>query len=193
MAKIVLTPEKTRLESNLERLESPLVLLSNKVASSVSDLNTAFNNLWTLSDEEILEIANHFGPQRMLEIFESHYRVGNYLNEICSLRGIENVSCITTKPRDFTVDPETGIISFYVEPVVVPEPWVDPRSLIDNPEYDERFDPMSENYDPEYAAANPYNPFPVIPEEPTDPPVEEPVIHDEPVDPPVEEPVDPPV
>lgn len=164
---IKLAKDKTLLESNLERIDEPLNLLVNKIVSAISDLNNSFNNLWSLSDPEIEEIANYLGPVRVQETFEAHYVTGTALNTILSLRGVDSPRAVVVKPRDFVVDPDTGVITLVPlpvpEPVVVVEPVEDP--VVDPPV------------------------DPVIPADPVvDPPVEEPVV---PVDPPVEEPVVP--
>jgi len=127
---IKLAKSKTQFDLNLEAIDEPLSLLSNKIVSAVHDLNTSFNALWSLDDDSIEEILNYFGIETVIGVFTAHWQTGTALNQILEARGIPEPRATVSKPRDFTVNPETGEIKL----VPLPEPEVVEEIPIDIPD-----------------------------------------------------------
>lgn len=124
---ITITPTKTNLEINLERVNSPLTILENNIKSAIHNLNESFNNFWNLSDEEINEIFSYHGIEGITGIFDSHLEHSNALNKILLDRGISEPRAITTKPRDITtVDGVLKLVPLPVAEELIDEIVIEP-------------------------------------------------------------------
>ena len=114
---INITPQKTQLELNLERINEPIIRVENRIKACVHDLNESFNNFWNQSDEAINEILVFKGVEEITKIFEAHYQHGTAFNKILEDRGISEPRAVLVKPRDLTVNGQGNL-----ELVPLPEP-----------------------------------------------------------------------
>ena len=114
---IQLIPQKTQLEINLAAIDAPLILVENCVKTAIHNLNHSFSKFWNLPDDQIEEIMNSQGIEKLQSIFEAHFRYANEFNTLLENRGIDQPRAITTKPREITVD-GNGIITL----VPLPQP-----------------------------------------------------------------------
>lgn len=115
---INILPPKDRVTSNLERVESPIILIERRMKANVHDLNDAYRALWDLSDEEIEEIVNSQGIPWFTELLTQHATHAAMFNAILASRGISEPQAITGLPREFAVD-ESGV--FHLVPIPEPE------------------------------------------------------------------------
>jgi hypothetical protein len=118
---IQLIPQKTQLEINLAAIDAPLVLVENCVKTAIHNLNDSFSKFWNLPDDQIEEIMNSQGIEKLQSIFEAHFRYANEFNTLLENRGIDQPRAITSKPREITVD-QNGIISLVPLPTPEPQP-----------------------------------------------------------------------
>lgn len=118
---IKITSEKTTLEQNLERINTPLTLLENNVRSSIHNLNESFTVFWSLPDDQLEEVLNHKGYIEMERIFTAHNTYALSLNSLLEDRGIAYPRAITEKPRNIYMD-EEGKLRLAPLPIPVTEP-----------------------------------------------------------------------
>ena len=129
---IQLTPSKPRLVRNLEHIEEPLTLVENAAKMAVHNLNESMRRFWEKSDEEIEEMLNHQGLEGIERIFTAHHGYGSMLNQLLADRVIDEPRVNLTRPRDFTVDSDTGRISLVPLPEPEPETNLDTTLNPDN-------------------------------------------------------------
>lgn len=114
---IIIAPSKDRLTRNLDWIEEPVLLAENAVKMAITNFNESMRRFWSLSDEEIEEIFNHHGLEGITRIFTAHYAYGSMFNQILADRGIQEPRVNLIRPRDYTVDAQTGRISLIPLPV----------------------------------------------------------------------------
>ena len=127
--KIQITPIKSRLLENLEKIEAPIQRIENRTRANIDDLNQSFKFFWSLSDEEINEILAFHGAAEISSIFAAHHNYGVAFNQLLEDRGIAS-------PRSSTVAPRELIIidgSLVVEPIAVIEPEPEPEIILEPP------------------------------------------------------------
>ena len=112
--------ELTRAQRNLAAVEAPIVRIEARMKASVDDLNEAYHAMWGLSDAEIEEIVNSKSLEWFEGLLTQHATNAAMFNAILAARGITTQQAIIGLPREFTVDPETGVFS------LVPLPTPDP-------------------------------------------------------------------
>ena len=114
-----ITLEKTQLEKNLEAIERPLTLIENKIRACIYDLNESHRKFWSLPDDQLLELLNHFGPVRIGQIFTLHSANATAFNALLESRGVSSPRAIAVRGREIIVN-EQGL--FELVPPVIEEP-----------------------------------------------------------------------
>jgi hypothetical protein len=112
---------KTKLQQNLETIESPLQRIDTRTRANAEDLNQSLNSFWALPNNELEEVLNFHGIEKVQAIFAAHEKYATAFNELLSDRGLEATAQIGAK-KELGID-DNGL--FYV--VVPPTPELTPE------------------------------------------------------------------
>jgi hypothetical protein len=110
---------KTKLQENLENIEAPLQRIDTRTKANAEDLNQSLNAFWSLPDNELEEVLNYHGVEKVQAIFAAHEKYATAFNELLSDRGLGAIAQIGAK-RELTID-SNGVFSV-VPLAVVEEP-----------------------------------------------------------------------
>jgi hypothetical protein len=113
---------KTKLQENLENIEAPLNRIDTRTKANAEDLNQSLNAFWSLPDNELEEVLNFHGVEKVQAIFSAHEKYATAFNELLMDRGLGAIAQIGAK-RELSVD-ENGVFS--VVPLMVVEPVIEP-------------------------------------------------------------------
>jgi hypothetical protein len=108
---------KTKLQENLENIEAPLQRIDTRTKANAEDLNQSLNAFWSLPDNELEEVLNYHGVEKVQAIFAAHEKYATLFNELLSDRGCGAIALIGAK-RELTID-SNGVFS--VVPLVIIE------------------------------------------------------------------------
>lgn len=118
---IKFSEEKTQLDKDKEAIEAHLLAMDEYLKLSAMKLNDSLDFFWSLSDERICALLNHYGIEKVTGIFTSHAEKAGMMNTLLTTRGIEPIAKIGAK-RELQVDPDTGVISLKpIVPLAPPE------------------------------------------------------------------------
>lgn len=113
---------KTKLQENLENIEAPLNRIDTRTKANAEDLNQSLNAFWSLPDNELEEVLNFHGVEKVQAIFTAHEKYATSFNELLEDRGLGAIAQIGAK-RELSID-ENGVFS--VVPLAVVEPAIEP-------------------------------------------------------------------
>jgi len=119
---------KTKLQQNLENIEAPLNRIDTRTKASAEDLNQSLNAFWSLPDNELEEVLNFHGVEKVQAIFAAHEKYATAFNELLVDRGLSAIAQIGAK-KELSID-SNGVFS--VVPLVVVEPVVE-EPIIEEP------------------------------------------------------------
>ena len=112
---------KTKLQQNLENIEAPLNRIDTRTKANAEDLNQSLNAFWSLPDNELEEVLNYHGVEKVQAIFAAHEKYATSFNELLEDRGLGAIAQIGAK-KELSID-ANGVFS--VVPLVVVEPVVE--------------------------------------------------------------------
>ena len=112
---------KTKLQKNLENIEAPLNRIDTRTKANAEDLNQSLNAFWSLPDNELEEVLNYHGVEKVQAIFAAHEKYATSFNELLEDRGLGAIAQIGAK-KELSID-ANGVFS--VVPLVVVEPVVE--------------------------------------------------------------------
>lgn len=133
----------SRLQTNLQSIDAPLVLVENYVKGAIHAFNQSMDVFWNLPDEELLEVLNHQGPLAVLGsetwdvmtgqvteppvkgIFPAHAEYAGYLNLLLEERGISEPRAVIGMRKQITLNPQ-GLFEIVPAPEPEPEPEPEP-------------------------------------------------------------------
>lgn len=107
---IKFSEEKSQLDLDKEAIEAHLLAMDEYQKLAAMKLNDSLDFFWSLTDERICALLNHYGIERVTIIFTGHAEKAGMMNALLAARGIDPVAKIGAK-RELQVDPDTGIIS----------------------------------------------------------------------------------
>jgi hypothetical protein len=121
---------KTKLQQNLETIEAPLQRIDTRTRANAEDLNQSLNSFWSLPNNELEEVLNFHGIEKVQAIFAAHEKYATAFNELLSDRGLGATAQIGAK-KELGIN-DNGL--FYVvvppiaeEPTPEPEPELEPE------------------------------------------------------------------
>lgn len=120
---IRINSEKTTLEKNIEEVDRGILQIAQHTNNFAAALQRVNDKFWGLPDEELIELLNAIGPQKVAAIFEQNTKLGLAVNE--SLDAVDEKSLrfrapVTQGRSDVIMDEKTGKFS-----VLIKEPDTD--------------------------------------------------------------------
>lgn len=122
---ITITIPHTQLEQDLEAIDKPLQRIESRTRANAADLNQSLNTFWSLPEDRLLAVLNHYGPAVVNEIFTAHARNAEAMNALLADRGIEPIAKIGSVRELTLVDGVFGLVPL-PEPEIVDLPIDDP-------------------------------------------------------------------
>lgn len=126
---------KTKLQQNLETIEAPLQRIDTRTRANAEDLNQSLNSFWALPNNELEEVLNFHGIEKVQAIFAAHEKYATAFNELLSDRGLGAAAQIGAK-KELGID-DNGLFYVVVPPIVEepipesePEPEPEPEPII---------------------------------------------------------------
>ena len=120
---------KTKLQKNLENIEAPLNRIDTRTKANAEDLNQSLNAFWSLPDNELEEVLNYHGVEKVQAIFAAHEKYATSFNELLEDRGLGAIAQIGAK-KELSVD-ENGVFSVVPLPIIeepiIEEPIIIPQ------------------------------------------------------------------
>ena len=119
---------KTTTQTHILQLEKFADTENRAIAAAISVLNNSYHYLWSLPDNELVDVLQELlNTGKLQSLFENHYVTAINLNAIQDNTEYSGPRAIAVAGREFEVSPE-GIVSLVYppEPEIIEEPPIEP-------------------------------------------------------------------
>lgn len=114
---------KTTTDRHILQIERYVQKTNRLISAAICSLNSGHSYLWSLSDEELLDVLQSLhNSGNLVGLFTNHYLTATSLNTIQDNTGAGGVRAIAVAGRDVQI--VDGVVSL----VAVPDPEIDDES-----------------------------------------------------------------
>lgn len=118
--------DKTQTQTDLDNLEKRVQKATQALTYCASQLNNAYNSVWTLPDDRLQALLQEMVNTGKFEsVFTVHQKAATYINELLSDAGESKITAKTEAGREYEIDQKTGTITIIPLPVVELDPIVE--------------------------------------------------------------------
>ena len=103
--------QRTQTELDIEDVEKSADTFLNAIKAAVISLNNAYNTVWSLPDERLVEVLQSLLDNGELTgLLEHHHFAATYLNSILQRGGVNSPTAISTVAKPYIINDDGRIV-----------------------------------------------------------------------------------